>query len=55
MKPSWFSRCLASQIATAIHNVRLLEVEQGSIHEVVETYLAGYKIDRAGRKMRFIK
>ena len=39
---------LASQVATAIHNVRLLEVEQGGIHEVVETYLAGYKIDRAG-------
>ena len=39
---------LASQIATAIHNVRLLEVEQGGIHEVVETYLAGFKIDRTG-------
>jgi GAF domain-containing protein len=37
---------LASQIATAIHNVRLLEVEQGGIHEVVDTYLAGYKIGR---------
>ncbi len=37
---------LASQIATAIHNIRLLQVEQSSIHEVIETYLAGYKIDK---------
>ena len=37
---------LASQIATAIHNVRMLQVEQGSIQEIIETYLAGYKIDR---------
>ena len=37
---------LASQIATAIYNVRLLEVEQGSIQEVIGTYQAGYKIDQ---------
>jgi GAF domain-containing protein len=37
---------LTSQIATAIHNVRMLQVEQGSIQEIIETYLAGYKIDR---------
>ncbi|MGB8214727.1 MAG: GAF domain-containing protein [Anaerolineales bacterium] len=35
---------LASQIATAIQNVRLIEFEQGSIQEVAEVYLAGFKI-----------
>ena len=37
---------LASQVATAIYNVRLLEVEQGGIQEIVNAYQAGYKIDR---------
>jgi len=38
---------LASQIATAIYNVRLLEAEQGGIQEVIDTYQTGFKVDRA--------
>jgi GAF domain-containing protein len=41
---------LASQIATAINNVRLLEVEQGSIKGVVDAYQAGYNINRTGKE-----
>ena len=35
---------LASQIATSIQNVHLFEAEKGSIQEVAEIYLAGYKV-----------
>lgn len=38
---------LASQVATAIQNVRLIEFEQGSVQEVVEVYLAGFRIVQA--------
>jgi GAF domain-containing protein len=34
---------LSGYIATAIQNVRLFEMEQGSIQEAIEVYLAGYK------------
>ena len=37
---------LASQVATAIYNVRLLETEQGGIQEIINAYQTGYKIDR---------
>jgi GAF domain-containing protein len=39
---------LASQIAIAIQNIRVLEVEQGGIHEVIDAYLAGFKIGQIG-------
>jgi GAF domain-containing protein len=35
---------LADQIATTIQNLKVFEVGQGSIQEVIEVYLTGYKI-----------
>ncbi|HEX7556328.1 MAG TPA: GAF domain-containing protein, partial [Leptolinea sp.] len=38
---------LASQIATSIQNVHQFEAEKGSIQEVAEIYLAGFKVAQA--------
>jgi GAF domain-containing protein len=38
---------LANQMAAAIQKVRSLEVEQGSVQELIGVYQAGYRVDQA--------